>query len=59
MIKTIQRYFFKTLFKDFDGLFLSNGPGDPIQCEASINTVRKWINNCTIKPVSFVNKISK
>ena len=38
---------------DFDGLFLSNGPGDPTKCEKSIMTIKKWLNNSTVKPVSF------
>ena len=37
--------------KDYDGLFLSNGPGDPEKCEKSILNVRKWISSSTVKPV--------
>ena len=29
--------------EDYDGLFLSNGPGDPKMCNATINNVRKAI----------------
>lgn len=38
---------------EYDGLFLSNGPGDPTQCQAAIDIIRKWLNNSskTIKPV--------
>lgn len=36
-------YDFNTL--EFDGLFLSNGPGNPEQCEAAVNHIRKFINN--------------
>jgi hypothetical protein len=37
---------------DYDGLFLSNGPGDPTKCFAIIENLRKWINNSVIKPVN-------
>lgn len=33
---------------DFDGLFISNGPGDPEQCEATISNVRKVV--CVERP---------
>lgn len=29
------------LKEDFDGLFISNGPGDPKQCQATINNIRE------------------
>jgi carbamoylphosphate synthase small subunit len=36
----------------FDGLFLSNGPGDPVKCQQAISSLKKWINNRNhIKPV--------
>ena len=39
-------------FLAYDGLFLSNGPGDPVKCGAVIEIIRKWINNGkTVKPV--------
>jgi carbamoyl-phosphate synthase / aspartate carbamoyltransferase / dihydroorotase len=36
----------------FDGLFLSNGPGDPTTCPESIEIVKKWIGNGqVVKPI--------
>ena len=29
--------------EDYDGLFISNGPGDPVMCETTINNLRKAI----------------
>ncbi|CAF1336207.1 unnamed protein product [Adineta steineri] len=38
--------------EDFDGLFLSNGPGDPqSQCPETIETITKWLTSKTIKPI--------
>jgi carbamoylphosphate synthase small subunit len=43
-------FFFRCL--EFDGLFLSNGPGDPqTQCPETIATISSWIKSKTIKPV--------
>ncbi|XP_061785890.2 multifunctional protein CAD isoform X2 [Nerophis lumbriciformis] len=36
---------------DFDGLFISNGPGDPQLCQATINNVRKVVCVDHPKPV--------
>ncbi|MDE7381514.1 MAG: glutamine-hydrolyzing carbamoyl-phosphate synthase small subunit [Muribaculaceae bacterium] len=36
-------YDFNTL--EFDGLFLSNGPGDPDMCEAAVKNIRKAMKN--------------
>ena len=41
-------YDFNTL--DFDGLFLANGPGDPERCEATVQHIRTFLNNKTVKP---------
>ena len=30
---------------EFDGLFLSNGPGNPDQCSAAVDNIRKFISN--------------
>lgn len=30
---------------EFDGLFISNGPGNPEQCEEAIKNIRKFISN--------------
>ncbi|XP_055680705.1 CAD protein [Lutzomyia longipalpis] len=38
--------------KNFDGLFLSNGPGDPSMCKETIENIRKFLNNSeTVKPI--------
>ncbi|XP_019738270.1 multifunctional protein CAD isoform X1 [Hippocampus comes] len=36
---------------EFDGLFISNGPGDPLLCQATIDNVRKVVNVDDPKPV--------
>ncbi|XP_077991291.1 multifunctional protein CAD-like isoform X2 [Glandiceps talaboti] len=36
---------------DFDGLFLSNGPGNPEQCTAAIKNIRTIFNHSKPKPV--------
>ncbi|MDE7388003.1 MAG: glutamine-hydrolyzing carbamoyl-phosphate synthase small subunit, partial [Muribaculaceae bacterium] len=30
---------------EFDGLFLSNGPGNPDECQAAVDNIRKFIGN--------------
>lgn len=30
--------------EDFDGLFISNGPGDPVRCEATINNLKQSLS---------------
>lgn len=42
-------YDFNTL--QFDGLFLSNGPGDPNNCDAAVENIRKFLNNRRIRPL--------
>lgn len=39
---------FLSPFADYDGLFISNGPGDPQLCQATIDTVRKVV--CVERP---------
>ena len=34
----------------FDGLFLANGPGDPERCEKTIEHIRKFLDNETVRP---------
>ena len=36
---------------DYDGVFLSNGPGDPTMCDVTINTIRRLISEQDSKPV--------
>ncbi|CAF4288576.1 unnamed protein product, partial [Rotaria magnacalcarata] len=37
--------------EEYDGLFLSNGPGDPqTQCPDTITTIKSWINSEIVKP---------
>jgi len=35
----------------YDGIFISNGPGDPSMCNVTINNLRKYINSDNYKPV--------
>lgn len=35
---------------DFDGLFLTNGPGDPDTCGAAVENIRKFLNNPKVRP---------
>lgn len=35
----------------FDGLFISNGPGDPQMCLSTISAVRKLLECCPTKPI--------
>ena len=35
---------------EFDGLFLSNGPGDPDTCEEAVVNIRKFLANPTVRP---------
>ncbi|XP_067841372.1 CAD protein [Heptranchias perlo] len=37
--------------KEFDGLFISNGPGDPEYCQQTINNVKKIISEEKPKPL--------
>lgn len=41
-------YDFNTL--DFDALFISNGPGDPEQCETTVNHIRTFLRNEKVRP---------
>ncbi len=36
---------------DFDGLFLSNGPGDPNTCGAAVENIRKFMVNPHVRPM--------
>ena len=42
-------YDFKQL--DFDGLFLANGPGDPEQCNKTVEHIRTFLNNPNVRPL--------
>ena len=35
---------------EFDGLFLANGPGDPVRCEATVNHIRQFLRNKEVRP---------
>ncbi|MBR4729241.1 MAG: carbamoyl-phosphate synthase large subunit [Prevotella sp.] len=35
---------------DFDGLFLANGPGDPEQCSKTVEHIRTFLENETVRP---------
>ena len=36
---------------DFDGLFLANGPGDPEQCNKTVEYIRTFLNNPNVRPL--------
>lgn len=36
---------------EYDGLFLSNGPGDPVICNKTVENIRKVIQSGTKKPI--------
>ncbi len=35
---------------EFDGLFLANGPGDPEQCSKTVEHIRAFLDNKTVRP---------
>lgn len=37
--------------KEYDGLFLSNGPGDPVVCEQTVANIRNLIQSGSTKPI--------
>lgn len=36
---------------DFDGLFLSNGPGDPVVCKITVDNIKKILSASNVKPI--------
>lgn len=44
-------YKFQEHLNEFDGLFLSNGPGDPIQCKQTIDNLKAMLNLASPKPI--------
>ena len=36
---------------DFDGLFLSNGPGDPERCSETVEHIREFLNQPNVRPL--------
>ena len=50
-IRTIMRTFVFCVVADYDGLFLSNGPGDPQMCKKTIDNLRRVIDSPSVKPV--------
>lgn len=36
---------------DFDGLFISNGPGDPVMCKETVDNIKKIIESKNFKPI--------
>nr|UPQ64783.1 CAD protein [Plectrocnemia conspersa] len=37
--------------KSYDGLFLSNGPGDPAICKEPVSNIKKILNSNVVKPI--------
>lgn len=36
---------------DYDGLFLSNGPGNPVMCSKTIENIKKVLDSKVVKPI--------
>lgn len=36
---------------EYDGLFLTNGPGDPVMCKATVENLKTILNSNIIKPI--------
>lgn len=36
---------------DYDGLFLSNGPGNPVMCEETIKNIKNVLMSSEVKPI--------
>ena len=58
IIKYAPYFFFCLIFLnssrfilDYDGLFLSNGPGNPEMCEKAVTNLKAVINTPDMKPV--------
>ena len=45
----ISRFYF--FFSDYDGLFISNGPGDPENLESTIKTIAGLLGESRFKPI--------
>lgn len=39
------------LLTEYDGLFISNGPGDPQMCKATIDNLRRVVKEEKYKPI--------
>lgn len=39
------------LLTDFDGLFISNGPGDPQLCQETVSNLRQVLDAAQPKPI--------
>ncbi|GJQ71591.1 CAD [Trypoxylus dichotomus] len=37
--------------EEYDGLFLSNGPGDPVMCEKTIANIKRAMSSDKVKPI--------
>ena len=49
VIRVPWNYDFNNL--QFDGLFLSNGPGDPNTCDAAVQNIRKFLGSQRVRPL--------
>lgn len=36
---------------NFDGLFLSNGPGDPVMCQATVKNIQNFLASPKVRPI--------
>jgi|EP00670_Eutreptiella_braarudii_P007508 carbamoyl-phosphate synthase/aspartate carbamoyltransferase len=48
---TVVPYDYDIFQEEWDGLFISNGPGDPSMCQVTIDNIRKAINLPNPKPI--------
>lgn len=37
--------------EDYDGLFLSNGPGNPVMCKETIENIKRVLGSKVVKPI--------
>ncbi|KAK3581322.1 hypothetical protein CHS0354_016168 [Potamilus streckersoni] len=48
---TLVPWNYKLDINEYDGLFLSNGPGDPEMCKDTIDNIRHLIEEANVKPI--------
>ena len=48
---TVLPYDYDFMEEEYDGLFISNGPGDPNQCQVTIDNIKRFIELDNAKPV--------
>ena len=51
LFKTVKLFFLSPFVVEYDGLFLSNGPGDPALCDASIRNIQSLLDESCNVPI--------